>query len=75
VEISFYHLLNDLELLQGGFDDKQQERLSNKRLFLENLDYAVDLFFIYAVTLSIFPGFLYENTGKHGLGTWYVLYA
>ncbi|KAL9321279.1 hypothetical protein ACSQ67_013118 [Phaseolus vulgaris] len=56
---------------QGGDDDKQQERLSNKRLFLENLDYAVDIFFIYAVTLSIFPGFLYENTGTHGLGTWY----
>ncbi|XP_068497647.1 equilibrative nucleotide transporter 3-like [Phaseolus vulgaris] len=54
---------------QGG--DKQQERLSNKILFHENLDYAVDIFFIYAVTLAIFPGFLYENTGTHGLGTWY----
>jgi len=57
-----------LEHLQGG--DKQQERLSNKILFHENLDYAVDIFFIYAVTLAIFPGFLYENTGTHGLGTW-----
>ncbi|KAK7246607.1 hypothetical protein RIF29_41476 [Crotalaria pallida] len=53
------------------YDAKQQERLSNKQLFLQNLDYAVDLFLIYVVTLSIFPGFLYENTGTHQLGTWY----
>ncbi|TKY71612.1 Equilibrative nucleotide transporter 3 [Spatholobus suberectus] len=56
---------------QGGYDNKQQERLSNKQLFLENLDFAVDLFLIYVVTLSIFPGFLYENTGTHQLGSWY----
>ncbi|CAL0309434.1 unnamed protein product [Lupinus luteus] len=56
---------------QRGYDTKQQERLSNKQLFLQNLDYAVDLFLIYAITLSIFPGFLYENTGSHHLGTWY----
>ncbi|XP_019440310.1 PREDICTED: equilibrative nucleotide transporter 3-like isoform X1 [Lupinus angustifolius] len=58
---------------QGGYeyDTKQQDRFSNKQLFLQNLDYAVDLFLIYVVTLSIFPGFLYENTGSHQLGTWY----
>ncbi|KAL2579422.1 hypothetical protein AAZV13_15G062900 [Glycine max] len=56
---------------QGGYDSKKEERLSNKQLFVENLDYAVDLFLIYVVTLSIFPGFLYENTGTHQLGTWY----
>ncbi|XP_059437568.1 equilibrative nucleotide transporter 3-like isoform X2 [Corylus avellana] len=56
----------------GDEDDvKPQERLSNKQLFLENIDYAIDLFLIYVLTLSIFPGFLYENTGSHGLGSWY----
>ncbi|XP_057961222.1 equilibrative nucleotide transporter 3-like [Malania oleifera] len=51
----------------------QQERLSKKTLFLQNIDYALDLFLIYVLTLSIFPGFLYENTGEHGLGQWYTL--
>ncbi|XP_019440304.1 PREDICTED: equilibrative nucleotide transporter 3-like isoform X2 [Lupinus angustifolius] len=55
---------------QGGYDSKQ-ERLGNKQLFLQNIDYAIDLFLIYAITLSIFPGFLYENTGVHQLGAWY----
>ncbi|XP_020202654.1 equilibrative nucleotide transporter 3 isoform X1 [Cajanus cajan] len=59
--------------LQVGFDAKQQERLSNKQLLLQNIDYATDLFLIYVLTLSIFPGFLYENTGSHKLGTWYPL--
>lgn len=48
-------------------------RLSNWRIFIENIDYAIDLFLIYVVTLSIFPGFIYENTGEHKLGSWYVL--
>ncbi|KAE8672903.1 Equilibrative nucleotide transporter 4 [Hibiscus syriacus] len=52
---------------------KQVERLSNKQLFYQNIDYALDLFLIFALTLSIFPGFLYEDTGKHKLGTWYPL--
>ncbi|XP_057430492.1 equilibrative nucleotide transporter 3-like isoform X1 [Lotus japonicus] len=56
---------------EGGYDNKQEERLSNKQLFLENLDYAAGIFLIYVATLSIFPGFLYENTGSHQLGTWY----
>ncbi|GMY37199.1 equilibrative nucleotide transporter 3-like [Fagus crenata] len=56
---------------QGDEDDaKQVERLSNKQLFFQNIDYAVGLFLIYVLTLSIFPGFLYENTGSHGLGSW-----
>ncbi|XP_062161692.1 equilibrative nucleotide transporter 3-like isoform X2 [Alnus glutinosa] len=56
----------------GDEDDvKPQERLSNKQLFLQNIDYALDVFLIYVLTLSIIPGFLYENTGTHGLGSWY----
>ncbi|RDX81128.1 Equilibrative nucleotide transporter 3 [Mucuna pruriens] len=45
--------------LQVAFDAKQQERLSNKQLLLRNIDFAADLFLIYVLTLSIFPGFLY----------------
>ncbi|KAG5578779.1 hypothetical protein H5410_049406 [Solanum commersonii] len=52
---------------------KQLERLSNKQLFFQNIDYLLDLFLIYVLTLSIFPGFLYENTGSHKLGSWYAL--
>ncbi|WCJ42994.1 Equilibrative nucleotide transporter 3 [Euphorbia peplus] len=58
---------------ESGDDSKQMERLSNKQLFLKNIDYALDLFLIYVLTLSIFPGFLYENTGQHQLGSWYAL--
>ncbi|KAK7302678.1 hypothetical protein RJT34_13571 [Clitoria ternatea] len=58
---------------QVGFDTKQEERLSHKQLLLQNMDYAADLFLIYVLTLSIFPGFLYENTGSHQLGAWYAL--
>ncbi|KAJ4837739.1 hypothetical protein Tsubulata_015330 [Turnera subulata] len=54
-------------------EDKTVERLSNKELLLQNVDYALDLYLIYVLTLSIFPGFLYENTGQHGLGAWYAL--
>ncbi|XP_009626442.1 equilibrative nucleotide transporter 3 [Nicotiana tabacum] len=49
------------------------ERLNNKQLLLQNIDYAIDLFLIYALTLSIFPGFLSEDTGSHSLGSWYAL--
>lgn len=45
------------------------ERLSNTQLLVQNLDYAIDLFLIYVLTLSIFPGFLSEDTGTHGLGS------
>ncbi|XP_039016353.1 equilibrative nucleotide transporter 3-like [Hibiscus syriacus] len=51
----------------------QVDRLSNKQLFLQNIDYGLDLYLIYVLTLSIFPGFLYENTGEHQLGSWYPL--
>ncbi|XP_076916990.1 equilibrative nucleotide transporter 3-like [Bidens hawaiensis] len=49
------------------------DRLSNKELLFQNFDYALDLFLILVLTLSIFPGFLYENTGTHQLGSWYPL--
>lgn len=56
----------------GDDDDLKHDRLSNKQLLLQNIDYVLDLFFIYVLTLSIFPGFLYENTGNdHQLGSWY----
>ncbi|KAL5130699.1 Equilibrative nucleotide transporter 3 [Glycine soja] len=53
--------------------EKEIDRKGNKKLLLENIDYALDLFLIYALTLSIFPGFLSEDTGSHSLGTWYAL--
>ncbi|GMP74932.1 hypothetical protein CsSME_00032180 [Camellia sinensis var. sinensis] len=46
-------------------DDDKQQRLSKKQLFTQNIDYALGLYLIYVLTLSIFPGFLYENTGSH----------
>ncbi|PON88622.1 Equilibrative nucleoside transporter [Trema orientale] len=54
-------------------DPKKLERLGNKELLLQNVDYALDMFLIYTLTLSIFPGFLSEDTGSHSLGTWYAL--
>ncbi|KAK6133402.1 hypothetical protein DH2020_032866 [Rehmannia glutinosa] len=54
-------------------DDAKYERLSNKQLLFQNIDYALDLYLIYVLTLSIFPGFLYENTGTHHLGSWYAV--
>ncbi|CAL5211866.1 unnamed protein product [Lathyrus oleraceus] len=58
---------------EAGEDSKQHERKGLKQLFTENIDYALDLFLIYVLTLSIFPGFLSEDTGSHSLGTWYAL--
>ncbi|OEL33981.1 Equilibrative nucleotide transporter 3 [Dichanthelium oligosanthes] len=49
------------------------ERLSSKQVLLQNVDYAFDMFLIYTLSLSIFPGFLAEDTGSHNLGSWYVL--
>ncbi|KAL5705913.1 Epsin-3 [Ranunculus cassubicifolius] len=54
-------------------DFKKMERLSTKELFIQNIDYEIDLFLIYVLTLSIFPGFLAEDTGKHSLGSWYAI--
>ncbi|KAH9611857.1 hypothetical protein KSS87_019536, partial [Heliosperma pusillum] len=52
---------------------KIEDRLTIKQLLYKNWDYFLDLYLIYVLTLSIFPGFLYENTGKHSLGEWYAL--
>ncbi|KAI3499215.1 hypothetical protein L1887_35008 [Cichorium endivia] len=51
----------------------KQERLNNKELLIQNTDYTMDMFLIYLLTLSIFPGFLSEDTGSHSLGSWYAL--
>jgi hypothetical protein len=47
------------------------ERLTNTQLLKRNADYCFVIFFCYTLTLSIFPGFLAEDTGQHHLGTWY----
>ncbi|URE32228.1 equilibrative nucleoside transporter [Musa troglodytarum] len=60
-------------LLQVEEDPKLKERMNNRQLLLENIDYALDMFLIYVLTLSIFPGFLSEDTGSHSLGSWYAL--
>lgn len=62
-----------VSLLAAEEDPKLQERLSSKQLLLQNIDYALDLYLIYVLTLSIFPGFLSEDTGSHRLGSWYPL--
>eukprot|EP00268_Persea_americana_P041585 TRINITY_DN41513_c0_g1_i1.p1 TRINITY_DN41513_c0_g1~~TRINITY_DN41513_c0_g1_i1.p1 ORF type:complete len:443 (-),score=49.84 TRINITY_DN41513_c0_g1_i1:230-1417(-) len=59
--------------VQDEEDRKRLERLSNKQLLLKNMDYAIDIFLICVLTFSIFPGFLDEDTGSHGLGSWYSL--
>ncbi|KAL2475445.1 Equilibrative nucleotide transporter 3 [Abeliophyllum distichum] len=67
-------MVGDLSFMRPEFvqnDIAKHERLSNKQLLFQNLDYALDLYLIYVLTLSIFPGFLYENTGSHQLGSWY----
>nr|CAD1819311.1 unnamed protein product [Ananas comosus var. bracteatus] len=59
---------------QGAEEDlKLSERLTNRQLLWQNIDYAIDVFLIYVLTLSIFPGFLSEDTGSHSLGSWYAL--
>ncbi|GFQ02305.1 equilibrative nucleotide transporter 3 [Phtheirospermum japonicum] len=62
-----------LLLLKVGDANDHHERLSNKQLLSKNIDYVLDLWLIYVLTLSIFPGFLYENTGAHHLKSWYAL--
>jgi len=51
-------------------EDRVVERLNNKQLLHQNMDYFLDMFLIYVLTLSIFPGFLAEDTGSHSLGSW-----
>ncbi|KAI4334038.1 hypothetical protein L6164_018778 [Bauhinia variegata] len=58
---------------RADVEAKLEERKGNRVLLRENIDYALDLFLIYVLTLSIFPGFLSEDTGTHSLGTWYAL--
>nr|AFK42107.1 unknown [Lotus japonicus] len=60
-------------LPEGEEYAKEQKRRGIKQLLLENIDYALDIFLIYVLTLSIFPGFLSEDTGSHSLGSWYAL--
>nr|GMD60076.1 equilibrative nucleotide transporter 3-like [Ipomoea batatas] len=57
----------------GDDANNQVGRLSQKELFIKNIDYVLHLYLIYVLTLSIFPGFLYENTGTHNLGSWYAV--
>ncbi|CAN1198564.1 Equilibrative nucleotide transporter 7 [Linum perenne] len=59
--------------LRKGVHDVTPTRLSTKDLLIQNIDYALDLYLTYSLTLSIFPGFISENTGTHGMGTWYIL--
>ncbi|KAG6594637.1 Equilibrative nucleotide transporter 3 [Cucurbita argyrosperma subsp. argyrosperma] len=59
--------------IQSNQQEDKTELLSKKQLFQMNMDYLFGVFLIYVLTLSIFPGFLYENTGKHQLGSWYPL--
>ncbi|XP_010418131.2 PREDICTED: equilibrative nucleotide transporter 3-like [Camelina sativa] len=61
------------ESIHREAEEKQTSRLSNKELLYQNRNLAINLFLIYTLTLSIFPGFLYENTGEHKLGSWYPL--
>ncbi|KAM3697313.1 hypothetical protein ACJW31_06G102800 [Castanea mollissima] len=62
-----------IQTIPAEEDPEKLERLSNKELLLQNIDYALDIFLISLLTLSIFPGFLSEDTGKHSLGSWYAL--
>lgn len=54
-------------------DLKYMNRQSNKELYVPNMDFAITVFLVYVLSFSIFPGFLFEDTGKHSLGTWYAL--
>jgi solute carrier family 29 (equilibrative nucleoside transporter), member 1/2/3 len=56
--------------VQAEEDPHMQKRLSTKQLLMGNVDYAINIYLIYVLTLSIFPGFLSEDTGSHSLGSW-----
>ncbi|MCL7035066.1 hypothetical protein MKW94_006220 [Papaver nudicaule] len=56
---------------EGGH--KQLERLTTKQLLRQNIDLTIAAILTYVLTLSIFPGFLSEDTGKHNLGSWYAV--
>jgi solute carrier family 29 (equilibrative nucleoside transporter), member 1/2/3 len=57
-------------LVQAEEDPHIQKRLSTKQLLMENIDHAINIYLIYVLSLSIFPGFLSEDTGSHSLGSW-----
>lgn len=66
------------DLAAGGINQiedsaKVEDRFTLKQLIYQNWDYFLGLYLIYVLTLSIFPGFLYENTGTHRLGDWYAV--
>ncbi|XP_056173348.1 equilibrative nucleotide transporter 3-like [Syzygium oleosum] len=59
--------------IQRQDEGSKDDRLSNKQLLFQNIDYAIGLYLTHVLTLTIFPGFLYENTGTHQLRSWYSL--
>jgi len=63
-------MMLNFSLIGQAEEDRVFERLNNKQLLQQNMDYALDMFLIYVLTLSIFPGFLVEDTGSHSLGSW-----
>ncbi|CAN1855233.1 Equilibrative nucleotide transporter 3, partial [Linum perenne] len=71
--VRYYRAKAAKEGSKTGDDSKPMERLTMKELLILNWDYALDLFLIYVLTLSIFPGFISEDTGTHQLGSWYIL--
>lgn len=57
---------------QDGEPGKPPTRLTVRQLGVRIWDYLIGQIILYMVSLSIFPGFLYEDTGTHDLGSWYV---
>ncbi|CAM6090669.1 unnamed protein product [Calypogeia fissa] len=53
--------------------DQPIVRRTNSQLLFENLDYCFVIAATYILSLSIFPGFLAEDTGRHQLGSWYAI--
>lgn len=50
-------------------EESRVPHVDKLELAQDNIDKVISLFATYALTLSIFPGFFYENTGKHT--SWY----
>ncbi|MCL7050133.1 hypothetical protein MKW94_006980 [Papaver nudicaule] len=63
----------EMEQIGGAHEEghKQLERLTTKQLLIQNLDLAMTIILTDMLSLSIFPGFLSEDTGKHSMGSWY----
>ncbi|XP_024364887.1 equilibrative nucleotide transporter 3 [Physcomitrium patens] len=62
-----------LEADRDGEPGKPPTRLTVRQLGVRIWDYLIGQIILYMVSLSIFPGFLYEDTGTHDLGSWYAL--